>query len=83
MTFAAIPCIADHGFPQSPDKGFVELRDLEVEDCDWEVCIKEEAGSEVTFRRDLGARPPNDDVGVGDAFLEAVLLAASSLPSAA
>jgi hypothetical protein len=84
MTFAAMPWIADHGFPHNPDK------DPDVFRGGFGLCalvalIKGEVGSEVILRRDLAATP-GFDVGVGDAFLEAkrepVLLAASSLASA-
>jgi hypothetical protein len=84
MTLAAMPWIADHGLPNSPESVF-ELRE------GFGLCAltdrtKEEDGSEVTLRRDL-EDTPGFTFGAGEPFLDVTLdpdlLAASSLPSAA
>jgi hypothetical protein len=85
MTFAAMPCIADHEFPHIPDRVLAGLRGA-FWNCALVPLTNEDDGSEVTLRRDLGPAP-EFDVGVGDPFLDVMadppLLAASSLPSPA
>jgi hypothetical protein len=84
MTFAAIPCIADHEFPNIPDNVF-GLREL-FDFCALVEVVNEDDGSEVTLRRDL-VLDRGLDVWVGDASLEVisdpVRLEASSLCSVA
>jgi hypothetical protein len=84
MTFAAMPWIADHEFPNRP-VNLVEFSGL------FGICIpvalrNGDEGSRGALRRELGP-VPGCGAGMGDAFLdvsrEPVLLAASSLPSAA
>jgi hypothetical protein len=82
MTVAAMSCIVDHELPHSPDSAFTGLFGF----CALVALIKEDDGSEVALRRDLGPCPGIDD-GIGDAFLDAirdpVRPEASSLPSVA
>jgi hypothetical protein len=84
MTFAAMPCMADHEFPNIPDKVFGFREPCEL--CALVDLMNGDDGSDVTLRRDL-APTPGLDVRVGDPSLEVildpVLLVASSLCSVA
>lgn len=77
--------MADHGFPHNPDRGFVELRAPFEAGVPGDL-MNDDDGCDVTLRRDFAAAPAFEP-GVGDPFLEVtldpVLLAPSSLPSAA
>jgi hypothetical protein len=83
MTFAAMPWIADHEFPHSPESGLDVLRAV-LELCALAEFMNDEAGGDATVRRDLGETPGLVD-GIGKPFLdgsrEPVLLAPPSLAS--
>jgi hypothetical protein len=85
MTVAAMPWMADHELPHSPDSGLEAFREP-FKACVLGDLVKADSGSDVVWKRDRAATP-GFEVGAGEAFLEVnrdpFLLPALSLPSPA